>query len=347
MRWATFSRLSFSRQLVAFIALALASASIEGLRRQEQAYRKHHCQTIMNINLSPHRIGFMIAPPSGKMNSLLAPELGVLLISPIKVPEQHRSAKQKVVELAKPNKRKKGKHSLVDVLPIKSCLSKLSLTDGSGHCTATTATTASSLTRRKSVRFQLEADGHIMNDTTATKPLRANYLTPEDRKKCWWTKKELIDVRRRAVDVCRFYLSSRPDYRQSAIRMMYRCGAERSSPGSGINDAEIELAIMEDVGYDEDYDMCLMVNPDCRGLEKRLFNAMNLPFFRYKRSIAAVMSTQSRLKALDARFFSQSKKARLIASQYSANAKYAAVWAHKLATADAQSLHELSSPVDV
>jgi hypothetical protein len=278
----------------------------------KNSLRSNKMNTCVASNTSPH---FLVSP-SRRISSLLTAKLGILATLSDADFRVDRESKSRKFSCNSTDGSSKG--NVVDVVPLKSCLSRLTIS----NCSSTAST-------RQSVRFRTDQAGGIVEFYET--PSVVHYITPGERRKCWWTKKELIEIRKRAVQTCRFYLASRPDYRMAAIRMMDRCGAERVGHTPNVVDGHM----------DEDFDMCIIVNGDSRGLEKRLFNAMKLPFFRYKRSLSSVLTTQARLQAADASCFSPCKKAKLIASQYSSNSKYATVWAQKLASADSQILQEM------
>jgi hypothetical protein len=244
------------------------------------------------------------------------------------------------------------------------------------------------------VRFELDKNGRIAghysdddnnndakhNDMRGCSRAQPPPLTVADIKNTWWTRREIRRCRERAQDTCRYYLYNRPDYREAAIRILERCGAQKlgcdrphellrhsSSRPSSIAPMVLRGAVlgaMDDANEsaddapaastaavsttsDEDNDVRIVVDSDARGLEKRLLNAMDLPFVRHKRSIRVVLDLQARLRSLSrerrkgssasshAVACTVDQQARLIASLYSKYCRYAAAWAIQIAKGDA------------
>lgn len=249
-----------------------------------------------------------------RLCSISAPLLDVMT-GPASPPDNYSMKKR--IETVMQRRSKGNKNTLVDIIQKKPSLSKLF----SSECTV--------LSRTK-VRFPLDHNDNIAKEY-ASLP-KNHYLTKEEINRCWWTKKELQKIRERAQESCRSYLSCRPDYRKAAVRMLERCGAQKKGYIPELD------PVLDDEENDEDDDLSIMVDGEARGLEKRLINAMNLPFYRHKRSICAVMDTQTRLRAMEPEFFSATQKARLIASQYGLNSRYAAAWARAIADGDAKAV---------
>jgi hypothetical protein len=157
-----------------------------------------------------------------------------------------------------------------------------------------------------------------------------HYLTKEEIGTCWWTKKELLEIKEHANQICRFYMKERPKYKAAVLRTLERCGAHRTGN-------ELDIITVFDISEsDEDDDISTLVDGDTRGLEKRMILSMILPFHRHKRSIHATLDTQKRLRAIDPAYFTSNQRVRLLATQYGLNAGYATKWAHKIALGDAR-----------
>ena len=184
-----------------------------------------------------------------------------------------------------------------------------------------------SLTHRR-VRFASDTQGRVLAETMGS---TKRELTLTEIKQTWWTRLELRKCRERAQDTCRFYMDCRPDYRAAAHRMLDRCGAQKTAAYSKLDDDGAANTII----YNASDDLELLTNAASRGLEKRIINAMNLPFHRHKRSIHSTLEAQQRLRHMDRGFFSSNQQSRLIASQYQQHARYAAVWAKVMASGDA------------
>lgn len=190
---------------------------------------------------------------------------------------------------------------------------------------------ASDRSRRK-VHFELdEVTGDILEHVHEPEIV----LEQEDLDRAWLSRKELRNCRCRAQETCRFYSLSRPDYQDAMLRFLVKCGAQPTEQFLG---AEMEL-YFEDDSDESDKDVGMIVGSEARGLEKRILNAMELPFHRHKHSIGVALDTQRRVLGLTtSNYFTNDKRARLIASQYSACAKYAETWARLVAVADAQAV---------
>jgi len=159
-------------------------------------------------------------------------------------------------------------------------------------------------------------------------------LEQEDLDRAWLSRKDLRNCRYRAQETCHFYSLSRPDYQDAMLRLLVKSGAQ---PTEDFLQAEMEKHRDDFFDDEDDEDVNLIVNSEARGLEKRILNAMELPFHRHKRSIGIALDTQRRVLGLaQGNSFTNDKRARLIASQYSACTKYAATWARLVAVADAK-----------
>ena len=150
----------------------------------------------------------------------------------------------------------------------------------------------------------------------------------------WWSKKELAEIKEAANELCRFFITERPSFKTAAIRLLMRCGAQKTTHGE-ILDTD---SVFEDTEFEEEEDVSTLVDSDTRGLEKRIIVSMLLPFHRHKRSINSVLDSQRRLWAIDPTYFTEDQRVRLLATQYGLNAAYAAKWAHKIALGDARSV---------
>jgi hypothetical protein len=176
----------------------------------------------------------------------------------------------------------------------------------------------------KKVRFLYDEFGEIEEQ----EKLATIELTKEDIKNAWWTRRELRDCRERAQDTCRYFLRERPDFTKAAIRLLEICGAQRSDrckKQEGDSDTETD---------DDDEIVNIIIYGESRGLEKRIINALNVPYCRHKHSINRALDTQKRLREMEPGFFTNDQKTRLIASQYGLNARYAAMWARLVAAGD-------------
>jgi hypothetical protein len=180
------------------------------------------------------------------------------------------------------------------------------------------------------VRFKKDEDGNIQQ-TFAEVPSH-HYLTKEDIANNWWTKKELVEIKETANELCRFYLTERPGYKNAVVRLLMRCGAQRTTHG----DIFDIVSVFENTEFEEEDDVSTLVDGDTRGLEKRMILSMLLPFHRHKRSINSLLDSQKRLWAIDPTYFTNDQRARLIATQYGLNSAYATKWAHKIALGDAR-----------
>ena len=185
---------------------------------------------------------------------------------------------------------------------------------------------------RTRVRFKTDENGSIFQ-TIAETPSN-HYLTRNDIANNWWTKKELVDIKEAANELCRFCLMERPAYKTAVIRLLMRCGAQKTTHG---NIADI-VSVFEDTDFEEEDDVSTLVDGDTRGLEKRMILSLLLPFQRHKRSINSLLDSQKRLWAIDPTYFTQEQRVRLLATQYGLNAAYATKWAHKIALGDARSV---------
>jgi hypothetical protein len=182
----------------------------------------------------------------------------------------------------------------------------------------------------KSVRFCLDENGDMLTEHIALKT--RDVLKVEENISGWFSKSELMEIKKKAKQFCRPFLSKRPDYKSAVIRMLIRCGAQMTGEIS-----EIEC-FLENTESEEDEDLSTIVDGTHRGLEKKMISALNLPFHFHKRSICVVLDIQSRLRAIDPSSFSADQKARLIATQYAVNAQYAKEWARKIAQGDSSSI---------
>jgi hypothetical protein len=180
------------------------------------------------------------------------------------------------------------------------------------------------------VRFLLDENGDVLTEKIALKV--HDGLKDEDNISSWLSKTELLEIKKRAKQFCRPFLSKRPDYRSAVVRMLVRCGAQRTGE---ISEQEYSLDHTES---EEDEDLSTIVDGMHRGLEKRMISALNLPFHTHKRSICVVVDIQSRLRAIGPSSFTADQKARLIATQYAVNAQYAKEWARKIAQGDSLSV---------
>ena len=166
-------------------------------------------------------------------------------------------------------------------------------------------------------------------------------LVQEDLDRAWFSRSDLRRCRLRAQETCGFYLLSRPDYQDAILRLLVQCGAQ--STDEFLN-KEMEKH-RELFGAGDDEDINLIVDSEARGLEKRILNAMDLPFHRHKRSVEVALDTQRRLVNVKHCDFDTDKRTRLIASQYSKSAEYATSWARRTAEADAQAVRYKSDCV--
>lgn len=182
------------------------------------------------------------------------------------------------------------------------------------------------------VRFKTDENGNIFQ-AIAEVPTN-HYLTRNDITKSWWTKKELAEIKETANELCRFYLMERPGYKTAAIRLLMRCGAQKTTH---CNVADI-VPVFQDTDFEEEDDVSTLVDGDTRGLEKRMILSMSLPFHRHKRSINSLLDSQKRLLAIDPTYFTLDQRVRLLATQYGVNAAYATKWAHKIALGDARTV---------
>jgi hypothetical protein len=209
--------------------------------------------------------------------------------------------------------------------------------------------------RASKVRFQLDRQENI--DTTSSTVIMESHndentmiLSTEDVKNLWWSRRELAISRERAQETCRVILSSgNPDFRNAAMRLLDACGAQRyddnvrsssSSSSCSSSSSSIASTISTEQSCDStttttttEDDIAAVLEKDARalfvarGLEKRIVNALNLPFHRHKKSIYVVLDTQDRLETMRLGSFTKEQKMNLIANQYSLNARFAVVWA--------------------
>lgn len=180
------------------------------------------------------------------------------------------------------------------------------------------------------VTFRTDENGDILTENIALKfPEGCN---DEDILSNWWRKTELNEIKKRAKQVCRPFLTKRPDYRAAIIRTLIRCGAQTTEEIS-----EIEF-LLDHTETEDDEDISTIVDGMHRGLEKRMILALNLPFHFHKRSIGVVLDIQSRLRDIDPLCFNTDQKTRMIATQYAVNAQYAKEWARKIAQGDSSSV---------
>lgn len=156
-------------------------------------------------------------------------------------------------------------------------------------------------------------------------------LGQEDLERAWFSRTDLRHCRLRAQETCRFYVLSRPDYQDAMLRLLVQCGAQ--STDEFLN-KEMKKH-RESFGAGDDEDINLIVDSEARGLEKRILNAMDLPFHRHKGSVEVALDTQRRLANVKHCDFDTDKRTRLIASQYSKSAEYATAWARRTAEVDA------------
>lgn len=180
------------------------------------------------------------------------------------------------------------------------------------------------------IRFKMDDQGKILQ-TYANVPSH-HYLTKDDITNNWWTKKELAEIKETANELCRFYLTERPSYKNAAIRLLMRCGAQKTTHGDVLD----IVPVFDNTDFEEEDDVSTLVDGDTRGLEKRMILSMLLPFHRHKRSINSVLDSQKRLWAIDPTYFTNDQRMRLMATQYGLNAAYATKWAHKIALGDAR-----------
>lgn len=180
------------------------------------------------------------------------------------------------------------------------------------------------------VHFLIDENGNIVNEY-ATMP-DIHHYSKKDLKHCWWSKKDLQMIREQVQEACHFYLTCRPEYKMAAFRMLDRCGAQKSGCSCEL-DPELS-----DGEFNEEDDLSTLVDGGARGIEKRLINAMNLPFYRHKRCVSAVLNTQKRTRTLDQDILSAEQRVRLIALQYGLHSRYASVWARMIADGDANAV---------
>jgi hypothetical protein len=288
----------------------------------------------MNINVSPPRVGFFVVPSDG-LRCMSTKIFDGMIDTTAKMcmvncePNQsvddgdvtkqknfrHQSQKQcewNMVQNPGTKKKKKKYPIRLKTSPANGTCSNYPIREG---------------TR---VRFQTDETGDIAKEYAAVPSYHV--LTQEDVVANWWTKEELREVKELANNACRRYLSQRPDYRLVVIRMLIRCGAQKTE-----DIPELDSAI-DDTETEEDEDLSTLVDGELRGLEKRMILSLNIPFHKHKRSINAVLDLQSRLRTMDPSYFSDDQRCRLIATQYGFKAKYATEWARKMAFGDATSV---------
>jgi hypothetical protein len=191
--------------------------------------------------------------------------------------------------------------------------------------------------RKRRVSFQRDCHARI---TGKPMPTRKKELTLYEIKQTWWTRTELRKCRERAQETCRELLDTQIDYKLAMVRILRRCGAEHKPDIEAYryyhqifddqkNGSSATLSMIK-----EERDLRRVIeNVDtARGLEKRLLNAMDVPFHRHKRSVVGVMETQARMREKECTFGETEQE---IAARYRKHCQYAATWASIIAECDA------------
>lgn len=268
----------------------------------------------MNVTLSPPRRGFLTAPPPTKTRlKLLVKQQGAMPGLTMRPEDVENHIRHKKLSVS-PGRRKL----------------RPSPEGGSSSQKKKYLSSPSRLSRvfqkGRHVRFQSDSLGaDIVTELGPTKKL----LDFKEIEATWYSRLELRQCRMRAQDTVRYFLECRPDFRQAAYRMLERCGARKH-------------LLMEDnedviIGMSEEDDMQTLHSVESRGLEKRLINHMQLPYFRHKRSIQIVIDTQEKLRSTEIGFFNVVQRTRVISSQYINANRYASCWARKFASYDEHS----------
>jgi hypothetical protein len=129
------------------------------------------------------------------------------------------------------------------------------------------------------VRFQIDDNNNVKHEY-ADAPLD-HFITRDDIATNWWTKQEMFAIKEQINKVCCKIISEQKDYKNALIRLLIRCGAQRTGELLHFD------SLFDNTESDEDDDVSTLVDGDTRGLEKRIILSMLLPFHRHKRSIHA------------------------------------------------------------
>lgn len=293
----------------------------------------------MNANLSPPRRGFSVAPRDGAVPRQLelVPRLDMLHLDvaaaePLgkkrqKLPPLVKSPRSRIRAAVSNSKDKKEQHAqqvdLYDFFGLPEPVYQINRgRNGS-----------------KRVRFHRNDRGRIV--AVALGPQKKE-LTAVEMKKVWWSRTDLKRCRERAQEACRRIMTSCPEYKTRLVRMLDLCHAEHK-----INFAEnmAKLDLDTSVEHETLEEICAAVVSDdgelTRGLEKRILNAMDVPFHRHRKSVQTVLAIQSCLDQQNSKHLSFERRAMLIASQYQSSARYAVQWAQEIAMEDAKAAHSM------
>ena len=193
--------------------------------------------------------------------------------------------------------------------------------------------------RGKRVHFHRNERGRIV--VTALGPQKRE-LTAVETKKVWWSRNDLKRFRERAQEACRRIMNAELQYKSRLVYMLDHCGAEHKVD---FDEGMAKLGLDRNLANETLEEMCAaIVSEDgelARGLEKRILNAMDVPFHRHRKSAQTVLAIQSCLDQQNAKHLSNDRKAMLIASQYQISSQYAAVWAQEIAIEDAKTAHSM------
>lgn len=302
----------------------------------------------MNTNLSPPRRGFLVARSDvvdrttcqvPRIDSIMRPSL--MMGEPQMEMGVH---KQKLPKVSSPFKEKKEKLSprkstfgvtLSSSFKDKCSVNSLSDADSSSTTLSTDETSPTSTSTTRRVRFQ--RDKHSGRVIGSPLPTQKKELTLYEIKQTWWTRTELRKCRERAQDLCREILENDLDYKMAVVRVLSRCGADHKPNIEAYpyyeqifqgNSDEQNQSLVDEA---EDLKKIIDCADTARGLEKRLLNVMEVPFYRHKRSVQAVLDTQSKMREKGYPFADMERE---IASRYRRHCKYATKFASMIAECD-------------
>lgn len=184
-------------------------------------------------------------------------------------------------------------------------------------------------------RVRFKCDANSTRIVGYPMPARKKELTLYEIKQTWWTRTELRKCRERAQDMCRQMLDNELEYKLAVVRILSRCGADQKPNIEAYQFYEQIFDAAQNQSLDdeaEDLKKIVDFADTARGLEKRMLNVMEVPFYRHKRSVQAVLDTQRKLREKEYSFIDMERE---IASRYRRHCKYAATFACLVAECDA------------